>query len=100
MTVEKPEARGSSTAEQVVRAGIRAALAAARVTQVSLATRLGLSQKHVSNVLNGQAGLSFGLAERMLAVVDRRLEVAIAEQVENFSCNCARVAVDPQPKED
>lgn len=49
-------------------------------SQAFIAVRLGLSQKHVSQVLTGKAGLSFDLAERMLAAMGRQLEIIVTEQ--------------------
>lgn len=45
---------------------IRATLRAKRLTQTAMAEHLGISQKHVSLVLQGKAGLSMDLLFRML----------------------------------
>jgi transcriptional regulator with XRE-family HTH domain len=47
------------------------------VTQVELATRIGRSQKHVSQTLTGASGLGLNLAERMLAALDMDLVLTI-----------------------
>lgn len=74
--VDALEATAPATAEDRARQLIRNAIAAdATWSQASLALRLGLTQKHISQVLTGKAGLSFDLAERMLAALGRRLEI-------------------------
>jgi transcriptional regulator with XRE-family HTH domain len=52
------------------------ALAADSVTQADLALAIGRTEKHVSQVLTGKAGISFDLAEEMLAALDRQLVVS------------------------
>ncbi len=58
-----------------VREAILAALQDQGVTQAELADRVGRSEKHVSQVLTGAAGLSFDLAELMLAELGQQLAV-------------------------
>lgn len=64
-----------TTAVVAARNEILGALAATGTTQGALALMLGLSEKHVSQVLTGRSGLSFDLAERMLGALGRRLVV-------------------------
>jgi ParB-like chromosome segregation protein Spo0J len=57
--------------EARARRRILTALADQDVTQAVLARRLGVTEKHVSRVLLGRAGLSFDLADRMLAALGK-----------------------------
>lgn len=66
------------SAERRLREEIRDVLYASDVTQKTIAETLGYSQKHISQLLNGQAGLSVDMAEKILAVLGRRLEVGSA----------------------
>lgn len=68
------------TAVAAARHEILEALSATTTTQATLAERLGMSEKHVSNVLTGRVGLSFDLAERMLGALGRRLVVRSATE--------------------
>ncbi len=63
--------------ENDVRTAIRAALADAGMTQAELARRIRMSQKHVSQVLTGKAGLSLGMADKMLAAIGSRLKMSV-----------------------
>lgn len=65
------------TTERKIREAARAALIEAEMTQAELAVGLGVTQKHISQVLSGKTGLSFDFAERMLAALDRRLDVSV-----------------------
>jgi hypothetical protein len=40
-----------------------------------VAQRLGLTKKHVAQMLNGQAVLTLGWAEKILAMCGQRLEI-------------------------
>lgn len=64
-------------AERQVREAIRQALNESELTQSELAEQVGMSQKHISQVLSGKSGLSFDLAEQMLAVLGRRLDASV-----------------------
>jgi len=59
-----------------VREQIRLALRIADVSQAELCRRLGLSEKHVSQMLTGRAPISLDMAERMLGEIKWELEVA------------------------
>ncbi len=61
--------------ERRVRDAIRYALDQSGMTQVELAERAGVTQKHISQVLSGKSGLSFDFAERLLGILGRRLDV-------------------------
>jgi len=62
-----------------VRAEIRTALADTHTSQAELSRTLGLSTKHVSQVLTGRAALSLELAEAMLAALGRQMTVRARE---------------------
>lgn len=57
------------SSEWRARRRILAAIEQRDTTQVELARRLGMSQKHVSQALTGRCRLSFDLADRMLAAL-------------------------------
>lgn len=59
-----------------VRKQIRLALAVADVSQAELGRRLGVSSKHVSQMLTGKSAISLDMAERMLGEVGWTLEVS------------------------
>lgn len=56
-------------AERRVREALRQALIEQDITQKELAERLGVTQKHISQVLSGKSGLSFDFAERCAAAL-------------------------------
>jgi transcriptional regulator with XRE-family HTH domain len=58
-----------------VRAEIRLALRVTGTSQAELARTLGLSTKHVSQVLTGKAALSLDLAEAMLGALGLQMTV-------------------------
>ncbi len=66
-----------STAEDILRVQVRAALAATRISQAEAARRLGLTNKHMSQMLTGRATLTLGWAEAILAVCGMRLVIAV-----------------------
>ena len=66
-------------AERRAREAIRTALDETGTTQTELAASLGVTQKHISQVLSGKSGLSFDLAERALAALGRRMSVLVAK---------------------
>src|SRR4051812_39573740 len=43
-----------------------------------IARELGVSQAHVSNILSGQRGMSFDLADRLLDLIPARIEDLVA----------------------
>lgn len=63
---------------KVLRTQVRAALSAVSLSQAEAARRLGLSQKHVSQMLTGRAPLSLEWAERLLALCGMRLVITLA----------------------
>ena len=59
---------------------IRRALDESAYTQKWLAEQVGVTQKHVSMVLNGRTSLNLALAEAMLATLGQVATVEIREQ--------------------
>lgn len=64
-------------AERRVREALRSALMEQEMTQAELAARLGVTQKHISQVLSGKTGLSFDFAERVGSVLGVMLNVEV-----------------------
>lgn len=61
--------------QDALRAEVRAALAARGISQASAARQLGLTQKHVSQMLTGRATLTIAWADRILALCGLRLQI-------------------------
>lgn len=72
------------TAEDALRRQVRAALTTAGISQADAARRVGLSAKHVSQMLTGRTTLTLPWAERLLALCGMRLVVGL-ELVEEVS---------------
>ena len=66
-----------NTAEDDLRAQVRAALAATGISQAEAARRLGLTNKHMSHMLTGRATLTLGWAEAILAVCGLRIVISL-----------------------
>lgn len=64
-------------APETLRSQVRAALTASPVSQAEAARRLGLSAKHMNQMLTGKAPLTLAWAEKILALCDRRVEVRV-----------------------
>lgn len=79
--------RGQPDARDSMRAQVKAAIDAAGLTDANLANHLGLSAKHVGQMLTGQATLTIGWAEKILSLCGQRLEIravpAIPSEGEN-----------------
>jgi plasmid maintenance system antidote protein VapI len=71
------DARRPSAAEESLRAQVRAALAAVHLSQASVARELGVSTKHLSQMLTGQAAFPLAWAERIVALCEMRVEVVV-----------------------
>lgn len=69
-----------NTAEDDLRAQVRAALAATRISQAEAARQLGLTNKHMSHMLTGRATLTLGWAEAILAVCGLRIVIGLAHE--------------------
>lgn len=61
--------------ERDLRAQVRGALAAARISQAEAARQLGLSTKHMSHMLTGRATLTLAWADRILTLCGMSLAV-------------------------
>ncbi|MGV9278097.1 helix-turn-helix domain-containing protein [Streptomyces griseosporeus] len=67
----------ADTAEAQLRAHVRTALATARISQAEACRRLGVSTKHMSQMLTGAAPLTLGWAEQILALCGKRVVVNV-----------------------
>lgn len=67
--------RGSPGVQDSLRGQVKAALEAAGVSQAEAARRLGLTAKHMSQMLTGKATLTLAWAEQILALCGQRLEI-------------------------
>jgi transcriptional regulator with XRE-family HTH domain len=56
---------------------VRAALKAAGISQVEACRHLGVSEKHLSQMLTGKVALTLPWAERILALCGWRLVIAL-----------------------
>ncbi|MGW0312049.1 helix-turn-helix domain-containing protein [Streptomyces flavidovirens] len=63
--------------EEVLRIQVRAALDMTHISQASAARQLGLSTKHMSQMLTGRATLTLDWAEQILALCGMRLVVGL-----------------------
>lgn len=66
---------GSPGVQDSLRGQVKAALEASRISQAEVARTLGLSTKHMSQMLTGKATLTLGWAEKILALCGQRLEI-------------------------
>ncbi|MGW3383307.1 helix-turn-helix domain-containing protein [Streptomyces albogriseolus] len=66
-----------SAAEDSLRKQVRASLKSARISQASVARELGVSTKHLCQMLTGRAPLSLEWAERIVALCGMRIEVVV-----------------------
>ena len=65
------------TTQDALRAQARAALARAEISQAAAARQLGVSTKHMSQMLTGRAPLSPDWADRIVSLCGLRLVVAV-----------------------
>lgn len=66
------------TAEEQTREAILAAIAETLGgSQKMLALRTGLSEKHICQMLKCHVRISFDMAERLLAALDRKLHITV-----------------------
>lgn len=72
-----PAAYGA--AQESLRAQTRAVLKASGIRQVEACRQLGLSAKHMSQILTGKAPLTLGWAERIAGICGLRLIVTFAD---------------------
>jgi DNA-binding XRE family transcriptional regulator len=67
--------RGSPGVQDSLRGQVRAALEESGISQAAAARRLGVSTKHMSQMLTGKATLTLSWAEKILAMCGQRLEI-------------------------
>lgn len=70
-------------AEDALRSHVRATLAYAGLSQAEASRRLGVSTKHLSQMLTGRAPLTLTWAEQLLALCGMRLVIALEHDREN-----------------
>jgi plasmid maintenance system antidote protein VapI len=66
-----------SASEDRLRIEVRRAIADAGLTQRAIANELGLTEKHVSQMLTGKAHLSLDWADRIAKLCGRRVSVKL-----------------------
>ena len=71
-----------NTAEDDLRAQVRAAIVAARISQAEVARRLNLTTKHLSHMLTGRATLTLGWAEAIAAVCGLRIVISLIHETQ------------------
>lgn len=72
------------SARESLRVQVRNALLDAGISQAEVARQLGVSTKHLCQMLTGRAALSLDWAEKILALSGQRLEIrvtSLADQV-------------------
>lgn len=74
---EEPDDGHVASAIEVTRLAeaVKGALVLDDQTQADVAARVGVSPKHLNQVLNGRSGLSWKLAERIVAACGQQLVV-------------------------
>jgi plasmid maintenance system antidote protein VapI len=74
-----------------LRAQIQAAVKASGLKQIWIAERLGVSQKHLSQMLLGRVVLTLDWAQRIASVCGHRVTVTVAPVEHHDDCPaCAR----------
>jgi plasmid maintenance system antidote protein VapI len=63
--------------EESLRQQVRAALASSRISQAAVARELGVSTKHLCQMLTGRAPLSLEWAEKIVELCEMRIEVVV-----------------------
>ncbi len=71
------------SAEQALRTQVAAALLTHGISQAEAARRLGLSNKHMNQMLTGRAVLTLPWAERILALTGMRLVIGLAHDTDD-----------------
>ena len=69
------------SAEQDLRTQVAAALLTRGISQAEAARQLGLSNKHLNQMLTGRAVLTLPWAERILALTGMRLVIGLAHDI-------------------
>lgn len=78
------------TPEDDLRVQVRAALAAAGLSQAEAARRLEVSTKHLCQMLTGRAPLTLGWAERLLGLCGKRVVVTVRRRRPNSPTEAVR----------
>ncbi|MCG0061689.1 helix-turn-helix domain-containing protein [Streptomyces tricolor] len=65
-------------ADEQLRSHVRSALIRAQISQAEAARQLGLSNKHLNQMITGRAPLTLAWAERILALTGMRLVIGLA----------------------
>lgn len=73
--------------EESLREQVRVALADTQISQAAVARELGVSKKHLCQMLTGRAPLTLDWAEQIVALCEMRVEVVVLKG--------ARSALDP-----
>lgn len=73
--------RGSPGVQDSLRGQVRAALEESGISQAAAARRLGVSTKHMSQMLTGKATLTLSWAEKILAMCGQRLEIRAVSRI-------------------
>lgn len=63
--------------QQQLREQVRAALRNARIKQTQAARQLGISEKHLSQMLTGRVQMPLGTADRILGLCGMHLVIAL-----------------------
>jgi len=66
-----------SDAEEQLRTQVRSALIHAKISQAEAARRLGLSNKHLNQMITGRAPLTLAWAERLLSLCGMRIVIGL-----------------------
>jgi len=74
--------------EESLRYQVRAALEATQISQASVARDLGVSKKHLCQMLTGRAPLTLEWAEQIVALCGMRVEVVVLKGVRH-SCDAS-----------
>ena len=67
----------NSVVEESLREQVRAALESTRISQAAVARELGVSTKHLCQMLTGRAPMTLEWAERIVALCEMRVEVVV-----------------------
>lgn len=71
--------------EESLREQVRAALEATRISQAAVARELGVSTKHLCQMMTGRAPLTLEWAEQIAAVCEMRVEVVVLKGARHAS---------------
>ena len=72
--------RTDTPSQDTLRQLVRATVLASTKDQVYISQAMGISQKHLSQVLTGRVRMSLDMADRILAVCGKRLVLHIVNE--------------------